>query len=86
MEEETHPLTDLTRRINTFCKEHKEKRRKEWESHKQALNALRQSKQPKQPNREEREVTYSQIAQDMEKTRDVVCRSMSRASTISAEE
>ena len=44
------------------------------------------SKQPKQPNKEEREVVYSQIAQGMEKTRDVVRRSMSRASTISAEE
>ena len=50
----------------------KEKRRQEWESHKQALNALKQSKQPKQPNKEEREVVYSQIAQDIEKTRDVV--------------
>ena len=66
--------TDLTRRINTFCKEQKERRRQEWESHKQVLNALKQSKskQPKQPDKEEREVVYSQIAQNMEKTRDVV--------------
>ena len=77
MEEESYPLTYLARRINTFCKEHKEKRRQEWESHNQALNALRQSKQPKQPNKEEREVVYSQIVQDIEKTRDVVHRSMS---------
>ena len=42
-------------------------------------------KQPK-PDKEEREVVYSQIVQDMEKTRDVVWRSMSWASTISAEE
>ena len=57
-------------------------------SSKQALHALKQSKskQPKPPNKEEREVVYSQIAQGMEKTRDVVQRSMSRASTISAEE
>ena len=88
IEEESHISTDLTRRINTFCKEQKEKRRQEQESHKQALNTLKQSKskQPKQPNKEEREVVYSQIAQGMEKTRDVVQRSMSRASTISAEE
>ena len=66
--------TDLARRINTFCKEQKEKRRQEQESHKQVLNALKEnkSKQLKQPNKEEREVIYSQIAQDMEKTRDVV--------------
>ena len=52
------------------------------------MNALKQnkSKQSKQPAKEEREVVYSQIAQDMEKTRDVVQRSPSRASTISAEE
>ena len=70
-----------------FCKEQKEKRRQEQESHKQVLNALRQSKgkQPK-PDKEEREIVYSQIAQNMEKTRDVVQRSMSQASTISAEE
>ena len=64
MEEESHISTDLTRRINMFCKEQKEKRRQEWESHKQALNALKQnkSKQLKHPNKEEREVAYSKIA------------------------
>ena len=46
---------------------------------------MKQSKY-KQPEKEEREVVYSQIAQNMEKTRNVVQRSMSRASTISAEE
>ena len=74
MEEESHMSTDLTRRINTFCEECKEKRRQEWESHRQALNALKQSKskQSKQPGIGEREIVYSQIAQNMEKTRDVV--------------
>ena len=46
---------------------------------------MKQSKH-KQPKKEEREVVYSQIAQDMEKTRNVVRRSLSQASTISAEE
>ena len=71
-----------------FCKEQKEKRRQERESHKQALDALKEKKkqQLKQPNKEESKIVYSQIAQDMEKTSDVVQRSMSRASTISAEE
>ena len=80
MEEESHISTDLARRIDTFCKEQKEKRRQEQESHKQALKALKKinkSKQLKQPNKEEREVIYSQMAQDMEKTRVVVQRSMS---------
>ena len=43
-------------------------------------------KHPKQPDKKEREVTYSQMAQDMERTRNVVRNSISRASTISAEE
>ena len=43
-------------------------------------------KQPKQPDEEEREVVYTQIAQNMEKTRNMVRSSISRASTISAEE
>ena len=87
MEEESLTPIDLTGRINIFCKEQREKRRQEKESHKQVLNALKQNKgkQPK-PDKKERETVYSQIAQDMEKTRDVLWRSMSRASTISAEE
>ena len=43
-------------------------------------------KHPKQPSRDERDVVYCQIAQNMEKTRNVVRSSISRASTISAEE
>ena len=43
-------------------------------------------KQPKQPDKEEREVVYSKIAQNMERTRNVVRSSISQASTISAEE
>ena len=88
MEEGSHASTDLTRRINTFCKERKQKRRQEWESHRKALNMMKQSKgkQPKQPDKKEREVVYSQIAQNMEKMRNVVRSSISRASTISAEE
>ena len=88
MEEGSHASTDLTRSINTFCKEQKERRRQEWESHRKALNVMKQSKgkQPKQPDKEEREVVYSQIAQNMEKMRNVLRSSISRVSTISAEE
>ena len=71
-----------------FCKEQKEKMRQEWESHRKALDVMKQSKgkYPKQPDKKEREVVYSQISQNMEKTRNVVRRSISRASTILAEE
>ena len=70
MKEESHTPTDLTTRINTYCKEQKE-RRQEWESLRKALNEMKQSKS-KQPNKEEREIVYSQIAQNMEKMRNVV--------------
>ena len=43
-------------------------------------------KHPTQPDKKEREATYSQMAQDMERTRNVVRNSISQASTISAEE
>ena len=88
LEEEPFTSTDLTRRIDAFCKEQKEKRRRERESHKLFLSALvqKKSKPSVQPAKEEGEIVYSQLAHDMEKTRDVVQRSLSRASTISAEE
>ena len=72
-EEESFTSANLTRRINAFCKE-QEKRRKERESHKLTLSALEQkkSKQSIQPGKEEGEIVYSQLAHDMEKTRDVV--------------
>ena len=47
--------------------------------HRQVLNLMKQSKgkQPEQPDKEEREVVYSQIAQNMEKTRNMVRGSIS---------
>ena len=63
-------------------------RKHEWESLKIALDKIKKSKRkhPKQPDEKEREVTYSQMAQNMERTRNVVRNSISRASTISAED
>ena len=74
MEEDSLTSTDLTQRIDTFCREQKEKRRKERESHMLVLSALQQKKgkQSIQPGKEEGEIVYSQLAHDMEKTRDVV--------------
>ena len=46
----------------------------------------RKKQQLRKPDKEEKKAVYSQIARDMEKTRDVFQRSMSRASTISTEE
>ena len=88
LEEEPFTSTDLTKRINAFCKQQKEKRRKERESHKLFLGTLvqKKSKPTVQPAKEDGDVVYSQLSHDMEKTRDVVQRSLSQASTISAEE
>ena len=88
MEVESSTPTELSGRIQTFCKEWKEKRKQEWESLKIALDKMKESKEKhlKQPDEQQREVTYSQMAQNMERTRTVVKNSISRASTISAEE
>ena len=52
----------------------KKKRRQERESHKQTLYALKERKSSnlKNPDKEENKAVYSQIAPNMEKTRDVV--------------
>ena len=49
-------------------------RKQEWESLKIALDKKKESKgkHPKQPDEKEREVAYSQMAQNMERTRTVV--------------
>ena len=59
MEEESHAPTDLSGRIHAFCREQKEKRKQEWESHKIALDIMKESKgkHPKQPDKKEREVS-----------------------------
>ena len=88
LEEDPSVSIDLTRKIDVFCKQQKERRRKERESHKAFLITLIQktSKLPIPPMKEDGDVVYSQLSHNMEKTRDVVQRSLSRASTISAEE
>ena len=54
-----------------FAQNEKKKRKQEWESHKIALDIMKESKgkHPKQPDKKERQVAYSQMAQNMEKTR-----------------
>ena len=88
LENITHESTDLPQRIHTFCQEQKEKRRHEWESLKVALEKMKESKEKchVQQAQEERDATYAQMVQSLEKTRAMVRNSVSRASTISAEE
>ena len=88
MEDESHAPTNLSSRIWAFCKEWKEKRKHEWESIKVALDKMKESKGKyhKQQVEEEREAAYSQMVQNIERMRAMVRNSISRASTISAEE
>ena len=88
MEDESHVPTELSSRIQAFCKEWKEKRKQEWESIKVALDKMKESKGKyhKQQVEEEREAAYSQMVQNIERRRAMVRNSVSRASTISAEE
>ena len=85
MKDESHVSIDLPGRIQTFCKECKEKRKLEWESIRMALDKFKESK-GKHHKQQEKDVAYSQLAKDVEKTRVVVRNSVSRASTVSAEE
>ena len=80
--------TNLPQRIHTFCQEWKEKGRHEWKSLKVALEKMKESKEKHhiQQAQEERDATYAQMAQSLEKTRAMVRNSVSRTSTISAEE
>ena len=88
LEDELHAPPNLSSRIRAFCKEWKEKRKHEWESIKVALDKIKESKGKchKQQVEEERDTAYSQMVQNVERTRAMVRNSISRASTISAEE
>ena len=79
---------NLPKRIQTFCQEWKEKRKHEWESLKVTLEKMKESKEKhhSQQAQEKRDATYAQMVQNLEKTRAMVRNSISRASTISAEE
>ena len=88
LEGESCESTNLPKRIHAFCQERKEKRKYEWESLKIALGKMKDSKEKyhKQQIEEERDAAYAQMIQNVEKTRAMVRNSVSRASTISAEE
>ena len=88
IEDESHAPTDLSGRIWAFCKEWKEKRKQEWKSIKVALDKMKKSKGKhfKWQDKEEREAAYSQMVQNIERMRAMARNSISRASTISAEE
>ena len=86
LEDESHAPTTLSNTIQAFCQEWKEKRKHEWESIRVALDKMRENKGKyhKQQTEEEKDAAYSQMVQNVERMRDMVRNSISRASTISA--
>ena len=88
LENVSHSSENLPKRIQSFCQEQNEKRKHEWESLKVALEKMKESKEKhcSQQAQEQRDATYAQMVQSLEKTRAMVRNSVSRASTISAEE
>ena len=79
---------NLPKRIQNFGQEWKDKRKSEWESLKVALEKMKESKEKchSQETQEERDAVYAQMLQNLERTKAAVRNSISRASTISAEE
>ena len=88
LEDESCASTNLPNRIQAFCQEWKEKRRYKWECMRVALEKMKESKGKyhQQLVEKERDATYAQMVQYVEKTRAMVRNTVSRASTISAEE
>ena len=88
LEDELCTSTNLPNRIQAFCQEWKEKRKYKWESIRVALEKMKESKGKyhKQQAEEERDAAYTQMVQNVEKTRAMVRNTVSKASTISAEE
>ena len=78
----------LSRRVYDYCQERKDNRKLEWESLRVALGKMKESKkkQHSQQVQEERDAVYAKMLHNIERTRTVVRNSISRASTISAEE
>ena len=88
LEDTSNGSANLSKRIQAFCQEQKVKRIYEWESLKSALEKMKKSKEKncEQQVQEEKDAIYAEMAQNLEKTRAIVRNSVSRASTISAEE
>ena len=78
----------LSKRIQSYCQEKKDIRKHGWETHKLTLNRIKENKdkQYQQQSQEERGAIYARMLHNLERTRAAIRNSISRASTISAEE
>ena len=74
----------LSKRIQNYCQEKKDERKHEWETHRLALEGMKESKEKQyhQQSQEERDAVYARMLYNLERTRDAVRNSISKASTI----
>ena len=79
---------NLPRKIHDYCEERRDSGKQKWEVHKMTLNSIKEKKekQYKQQSQKERDVVYARMLHNSERTRAVVRNTISRASTILAEE
>ena len=78
----------LTRRTHDYCEERRDNRKQEWEMHKMTLNSIKEKKetQYQQQSQKQRDAVYARMLHNLERTRVVVRNTISRVSTILAEE
>ena len=78
----------LSKRIQNYCREKKDKRKHEWETHRVALERMKENKEKQchQGSQEERDALYAKMLQNLERTRAAMRSSISKASTVSDEE
>ena len=78
----------LSKGIQNYCQEKKDKRKREWETHRLTLEGMKESKEKQyhQWSQEKRDSGYAVMLHNLERTRAAVRNSISKASTISDEE
>ena len=78
----------LSKRIQNYCQEKKDKRKHEWEIHRLALEEMQENKEKQhhKQSQEERDAVYAKMLHNMDRTWAAMRNSISRASTILDEE
>ena len=78
---------DLYKRIRDYCSRIEDNRRCENDTHYVTLNSIKEYKaRQEQQGKKDRDEVYQKMSQNLEKVREVARHTLSRASTISAEE
>ena len=77
----------LTRRIREYCSRMEDRHRCEKDTHYVTLNSLKEYKmRQRQQGKRDKDEVYNKMSQNLERVREVARNTLSRASTISAEE